>query len=1348
MPQVQICKRGHRWNAATDRRPDRADRWKLCPVCGGSVELFSLQPTPRPAGGAGAAAMPPGPAADAACSRTMFMRHLTSVRRLVTRRGLTRPKRIRLQLEALDIRALPSTFSVFNLSDDGAGSLRAAIAAAEANPGADMIDFASGVEGTIPLTTGELNIHGDLTIAGPGADRLTISGSDTSRVFNVVGGPDESTRITVSIADLTISHGRAGLGGGVQNQLFSDLTLSRVTLLENQSIDSLNTFIGGGAVANSGNWARLTVDHSLLSNNTSASYGGAIYNNLGTTTLADSTLRDNSAVLNGGAIANLSFVSGEVPDEDVDPGSLTVTRCTLLGNSAEVGGGIMNYGGTVLLSFSTLSGNSAAFGGGGICDLSGTETISDSTLSGNSALSFGGGIYNLSGTLTLSNTTLSGNTAHFLGGGIYSYDGFSGNDATLNLSHCTLSGNSAGAGGGLATQSEGTATLTDCTVSGNSAAGEELGFFSGAGGGIFNDGHAVTLFNTTLSDNSATGSGAGIYNWGRLTVAGSTLSDNSAGISGGGIYNLGTVTLNNSILSGNSTAENGNGGAVFNVGTLTVISSVLSGNSVGFGQGGGQGGAIFNLGNGTLTLTSSILSGNSAVFGGGILNYSGTVTLADSTLSGNRAGQGGGIYSISTGPIATTTLTNCTLSDNLADNDGGGIFNLEGTLTLANSLVSSNSAGFRGGGIYSNVGGVNTFGTVTLSNCTLSGNSAGTDGAGIYNSSTVPLMLSDCTLSGNSAGLSGGGICSVTPPNGTVTLTNCTLSDNSALFGGGIYLAGGTATLTGSTLLGNSADLNGGGICNLGTLTLSNCVLSGNSAHTGGGIFTSGGTLMVTSSTISGNSAGDGAGIAGFGGTVMLIDSILATNAAGHDAGGIYIGGGTVTLSTSSLSGNSAIFGGGIWNASGLTLIGSTLSDNSASVWGGGIYNSARVTVANSTLSGNSAESEGGGIYNFGSVTVINSTLSRNSAGFRGGGISGAATLIDSTLSANSSLKDGGGIWSFEGPVTLTGCTVSGNSALREGGGIWNGYGSVTLNNTIVANSLAGGQIVNLLGTLLGSHNLIENESPSGLSGTITADPMLGPLQDNGGSTQTHALLPGGPAIDAGGNDLVPVDVTTDQRGPGFLRIAAGAVDIGAFEVQNQAPTVTVPGMQTTFEDWDKAISGLSVGDPDGGSLTVNIAVAHGTLTLGTTTGLTVSGNGSGAVSLSGGVADLNAALATLVYRGGPNFGGDDLLSVIVTDGEFQSSGSVAIHVTSAAEQAAALRTQVNTLYAAGVLKKNQANAILGELDLKGNSGDIGKVQSFLNDVAGLLKDGVLTAAQAEALLRPGNILLQSVTVR
>src|SRR5262249_60595749 len=100
-------------------------------------------------------------------------------------------------VEALEDRTVPSTFTVWTLADAGAGSLRAAVTAANTNPGSDVVDFARGLRGAVALTSGELRITDDVRIAGPGANRLAVSGSDLSRVFRigpraavVMGGPD------------------------------------------------------------------------------------------------------------------------------------------------------------------------------------------------------------------------------------------------------------------------------------------------------------------------------------------------------------------------------------------------------------------------------------------------------------------------------------------------------------------------------------------------------------------------------------------------------------------------------------------------------------------------------------------------------------------------------------------------------------------------------------------------------------------------------------------------------------------------------------------------------------------------------------------------------------------------------------------------------------------------------------------------------------------------------------------------------------------------------------------------------------------------------------------------------
>jgi hypothetical protein len=196
----------------------------------------------------------------------------------------------------------------------------------------------------------------------------------------------------------------------------------------------------------------------------------------------------------------------------------------------------------------------------------------------------------------------------------------------------------------------------------------------------------------------------------------------------------------------------------------------------------------------------------------------------------------------------------------------------------------------------------------------------------------------------------------------------------------------------------------------------------------------------------------------------------------------------------------------------------------------------------------------------------------------------------------------------------------------------------------------------------------------------------------------------------------------------------------------NQAPTLAAPGPLSAFEDVDQAITGITV---DGaGSLSVTLAVAHGTLTFGSTSGLTVSGNGSGTVSLFGSVADLNAALADLVYRGTLSFSGVDSLNVVAFNGIGSASSSVAINVRSILEQAADLQAIVTALRGAGVLSNSQANALFAKLSLQGNHGDVGKVESFIDQVSDLLQDGVLYQVQADSLLVPSNVLLVGVTRR
>jgi hypothetical protein len=245
------------------------------------------------------------------------------------------------------------------------------------------------------------------------------------------------------------------------------------------------------------------------------------------------------------------------------------------------------------------------------------------------------------------------------------------------------------------------------------------------------------------------------------------------------------------------------------------------------------------------------------------------------------------------------------------------------------------------------------------------------------------------------------------------------------------------------------------------------------------------------------------------------------------------------------------------------------------------------------------------------------------------------------------------------------------------------------------------------------------------------------------------ATLSGSPAtISAAGKASVTATANGNSGIYTVSATASGITSPAIFTLANK-PTITVPAAQTAYENVDQTIAGISIGDAPSVTLTVTLGVSHGMLTLGTTSGLTVTGNGSGSVTLSGTTTNLNAALATLVYRASHDYSGSDTLSITATDGSVSATpATVAINVKSIDQQAVDLQALVSALQTAGVLNQGQASSLIVKLNLKGNTGDIGMVQAFLNEVAAYVNAGILTQAQADALLGPGNILLLSVTRR
>ncbi len=257
--------------------------------------------------------------------------------------------------------------------------------------------------------------------------------------------------------------------------------------------------------------------------------------------------------------------------------------------------------------------------------------------------------------------------------------------------------------------------------------------------------------------------------------------------------------------------------------------------------------------------------------------------------------------------------------------------------------------------------------------------------------------------------------------------------------------------------------------------------------------------------------------------------------------------------------------GGGIFmgDSSTLHLNGSTITGNTAAAQGGGIYmsNSGTIHSHGSTIRNNNAGS-GGGIYIFdsGTLNLSTSTINNNTVSGNGGGIyngtSGTVNAINNTIDGNTAAGSGGGVYNTA-TITFTNNTVTSNSA-NSGGGIYNTFTATLTNNLVALNSAPSGP--DLLGTFIGTYNLVGNADGSvGLAGApnrvgTTGDPinpMIGPLQNNGGPTLTRALLSGSPAIDKGNSP----GIITDQRGqprpvdnPAIPNDGGDGSDMGAYE--------------------------------------------------------------------------------------------------------------------------------------------------------------------------------------------------------
>lgn len=679
---------------------------------------------------------------------------------------------------------------------------------------------------------------------------------------------------------------------------------------------------------------------------------------------------------------------------------------------------------------------------------------------------------------------------------------------------------------GGAIRNAGNLTLTNCTFYDNYAGYSSLDGGFGGGAAIYNTG-ALTVIGSSFAANMAVyGSGGAILNAGTATVTNSTFSNNWAGYSGGAIFNAagGNLTVTNCTMVDNG--SNGTPtlawpighGSITNAGTLalhnTVVARTTHGNDV-ENTGTISGNHNF-IGDGSGSLAGT-LSGNPllqpAVSVEGILflpkSQDGIRPFTLSPFTGSPLIDAGtnsvatyvdqrGVPRINNGTIdigavevvvAPVTIVVTTLVDEddrtIDPTFGAGTSLREAMSTFlpANTTITF-APGLAGTIALASPLGLNTSGSVAII-----GPGAGVvtlDGRGIF---PVPGDFNqDRTVNaadyvvwrktngsaaqyaewrsnfGKDAGIpGGGGILNVA--NASVAISGLTFANGKAFTGGAIQFENtAQGSITNCTFVGNAAVNDGGAI--YGNVSVANCTFVGNFAKNGGAFFSRGGT--VSNSTFSYNRATD-------------------------DGGAVYVETAQLTVINSTFSHNSANRGGALElfaNGSGTTT-----------TFG---------LVTGSTFVGNSADLGG----------AIDSRA--GNANYR----PGIQAIFDNTFYQNTAATDGGVIINNQG-LNFSNNTLSENAVTNGSGAIIKNTGSfpgtVTLSNNIVANTISGVGVLNSFssGSVVGSNNLIEDGS-GGLTNTITADPLLGPLQNNGGPTQTMALLPNSPAINAAGTNPFP----------------------------------------------------------------------------------------------------------------------------------------------------------------------------------------------------------------------------------
>jgi parallel beta-helix repeat protein len=1024
----------------------------------------------------------------------------------------------------------------------------------------------------------------------------------------VGGGMYNFNNSSPTVTNCTFSDNTADLGGGMYNTHGSSPTLTNCTFSGNTAYGS------GGGLFNSG--GSLTVTDCTFSGNSATSAGGGMLNNNSSPTVTNCTFSRNTAtgLFGGGGmfnthgssptVTNCTFSGNTVNSRgggmfNTNASSPTVTNCTFSGNTANAsnarGGGMYNFNNSSpTVTNCTFSGNTVNSRGGGMFNNNSSPTVTNCTFIGNTANAQGGGLFNSGGSPTVTNCTFSGNTAPF-GGGMYSSNEFGGqsNPTVLN---CILWDN------GPNQIADVLGAVTTVSYS------DVQGGFPGTGNinadPLFVDADGLDETLGTADDNLRLLAGSPAIDAG----------DNTA-------VPIGVTTdLDGKprFADDPNTADSGNGTPpIVDMGAYEVQpvpcethgdcddADVCTDDSC------GPAGRCLNTPNTERCNDGNMCTHDSCDPATGCVNTPNTepcndgdpCTTAD-TCSGGIC-LGGPSLNCDDGNVCTDDscdpATGCVNTPNAEPCDDGDpcttADTCSGGICLGGPPPDCDEGEVCVNGICRSPDPITWH--VDDDNCP--GPGRGTvadpfcmiqDGIDVaVNGDEIVVAPGTYNEKINFLGKAITVLSSAGP--GVTTIDATGLNDSVVRC---INREGPDTVLEGFTITAGSASC-GGGMYNLSSSpTVTNCIFSGNTAHEGGGMCNLWGGPTATNCTFTGNTAGEGGGMSNIQSDGVTVNNctFIGNNAVGRDGGGMFNWQTTgVRVTNCTFSGNTADRGDGGGMFDGQTTE-STVTDcaftqNTAYEGGGvSIWQSRRATLTNCTFTANTAVYDGGGMFEGQSEasTLTNCAFTQNTAG-EGGGVSiwqsYRATLTDCTFTANTAVYDGGGM--FDGQTTestVTNCAFTKNTAYEGGGvSIWSDRATIT-NCTFTANTAVydGGGMFDDSRNMTVTNCILWGDSPdeivlSGSAPTIRYSDVQGGLPtgatDGGGNISVNPMFvdapngdlrlsPGSPCIDAGDNEAVADDVTTDIEGnprfvddPATLDTGRGTppiVDMGAFEFQ------------------------------------------------------------------------------------------------------------------------------------------------------------------------------------------------------